>query len=267
MANIYQKLLEGLPRIELICSDVDDTITSDGKLLPEAYEALWRARRAGIKTILVTGRPAGWADQMARFWPVDGVVAENGALFFYLDNSVIPAKMKKLFVADLSELSKSRNKLKKIEEEVLKQVPGAKVAFDQSFRMFDLAIDFAEDVTPLSKDEISSICKVFEKHGASYKVSSIHVNGWFGDFNKWDGLKLGYRTLFGKELVDGLDSAIYCGDSPNDVPLFQKFTHSYGVSNISVFLPELTYPPKIIGSRPGGLGFVDLVDALIKKIN
>jgi len=258
-----QKKLSDLPKIDLICTDVDDTITLDGKLLAESYDALWRAHQAGIKIILVTGRPAGWADQMARFWPVDGVVAENGALFFYMDYSKKPAQMRKVFGSDMSALDVSRKKLDIIRDEVLKNVPGAKVAFDQSFRLFDLAIDFAEDVKPLSKSEIEKICSIFAKYGATYKVSSIHVNGWFGSFNKWDGIKLGYQTLFGKKLEDHLDRAIYCGDSPNDEPLFEKFTWSYGVANIKNFLADLKHPPCIIGTKDGGLGFVELVNHIL----
>lgn len=260
------KTFKDLPKIELICTDVDDTITHEGKLIPEAYDALWRAKRAGIKVIIVTGRPAGWADQMARFWPVDGVVAENGALFFYMDYSSKQPQMKKIFAMDPASLTESHKKLKLIEQEVLATVPGAKVAFDQSFRLFDLAIDFAEDVPFLGKDAIEKICSVYAKHGATYKVSSIHVNGWFGDFNKWDGIKLGYKTLYAKELEENLDYAIYCGDSPNDEPLFEKFKWSYGVANIKDFIDDFQYPPQIIGQREGGLGFVDLVNYLLDNI-
>lgn len=255
--------LSALPNIKLICTDVDDTITLNGKLIPEAYAALWKARKAGIKIIIVTGRPAGWADQMARFWPVDGVVAENGALFFYMDHTQKPAQMKKVFLADPATIEESQNKLQKIREEVLKLVPGAEVAFDQSFRFFDLAIDFAEDVAPLEKKKINQICEIFKRHGATYKVSSIHVNGWFGQFTKWDGIKLGYKTLFHDDLENNLTDAIYCGDSPNDEPLFEKFLWSYGVANIKTFLSDLNHPPRIIGEREGGLGFVDLVEHII----
>lgn len=258
---------EKLPKIDLICTDVDDTLTNDGKLLPEAYQALWNAKNAGIKVIIVTGRPAGWADQMARFWPVDGVVAENGALFFYMNKKVIPPKMEKVFSLDPSTREESFKKLEVIKKEVLDLVPGSQVSFDQSFRFFDLAIDFAEDVPALKKEEIDKICSVFEKYGATYKVSSIHVNGWFGSFNKWDGIKLGYKTLYGKDLESHLDNAIYCGDSPNDEPLFEKFQWSYGVANISQFMDDLTFPPKIIGSKEGGLGFCELVDHILRDYN
>lgn len=255
---------QDIPKIELICTDVDDTITSEGKLTAEAYNALWRAKEAGIKVIIVTGRPAGWADQMARFWPVDGVVAENGALFFYMDHSTQPPKMKKVFSEDPTQLEQSQRKLKLIETEVLEKVPEAQVAFDQSFRLFDLAIDFAEDIPHIGKEKVKTICDIYEKHGATYKVSSIHVNGWFGNFNKWDGIKLAYKTLFGKNLEDNLDHAIYCGDSPNDEPLFEKFQWSYGVANIKEFMNEIQFPPKVIGTKNGGEGFVQLIDHILK---
>ena len=252
-----------LSRVEFICTDVDDTITTDGKLLPEAYAALWSAKRAGFKIVIVTGRPAGWADQMARFWPVDAVVCENGALTFYMDESEKPPRMQRLWTQDESTIQGAKLLLEKIKEDVLKEVPAAKVAFDQPFRFFDLAIDFAEDVSPLSKADVQKISEVFKKHGATSKVSSIHVNGWFGEFDKFKGLEKTFQTLWGLDLTKELDRAIYVGDSPNDEPLFQKFKLSVGVRNVEAFLSEMKSPPKFITQNPGGLGFSELISLLV----
>ena len=59
--------------------DIDDTLTTEGRLTGAAYAALERFKVAGKRAIAVTGRPAGWCDHIARMWPLDAVVGENGA--------------------------------------------------------------------------------------------------------------------------------------------------------------------------------------------
>jgi HAD superfamily hydrolase (TIGR01484 family) len=250
-------------KVKTLCTDVDDTITTEGDLTSEAYDALWRAKKAGLRVIIVTGRPAGWADLMARFWPVDGVVAENGALVFYKDFSGNQMKLKRFYVADPKTVSESQTKLDAIKEEVLDNIEGAAVAFDQPFRLFDLAIDFSEDVKPLSEDKIQEICEVFKKHGATYKVSSIHVNGWFGDFDKNLGLRAFFEKVFNEDFDSEKDFTVYSGDSPNDEPLFKEFPLSVGVANVNDFLDSLEHPPAFITKSKSGEGFVELVDSIL----
>ena len=45
--------------ISLIISDVDDTITSNGKLKPNALEAMYKASEKGYRIILLSGGSAG----------------------------------------------------------------------------------------------------------------------------------------------------------------------------------------------------------------
>jgi HAD superfamily hydrolase (TIGR01484 family) len=243
-----------------ILTDIDDTLTDEGQLHAEAYEALWKLKFRGFKIIPVTGRPAGWCEMIARIWPVDGIVGENGGFYFRYHNK----QMKRVFFAKEKEMLSNRKKLKVVENEILKKVPGSALASDQFCRLMDLAIDFCEDVKPLSENKIKKIVQIFEKHGAQAKVSSIHVNGWFGNYNKVTMLKKFLKNEF-KLSNDSIEKlCLFIGDSPNDEPLFEFFPHSVGVANIRKFLPQLKSPPQYITSKNGGQGFVQLAHHLLK---
>jgi len=251
--------------ISVIFTDIDDTITSDGKLLPEAYEALWKLKRAHIQVIPITGRCAGWVDHVARMWPVTGVVGENGAFYAYMDRSNKPPKLRMEYFADKTQIQTNRRKLDLIRQEILQKIPTVAVASDQPYRLFDLAIDFTEDVPSHSREDIQRIVEIFHKHGATTKISSIHVNGFLGEFDK---LKMALK--FGKERLD-MDSkdlanhALFIGDSPNDQPMFDFFPHSVGVANIHNFTEDITKWPKYCTSQKGGLGFAEMVEIFLAK--
>ena len=161
-----------------VFTDIDDTVTTDGRLPAAAYDALERLHDAGLAVVPITGRPAGWCDMVARFWPVSGRGGENGAFYFRYDHKA--RKMIRHFAASPAERAGNRRKLEALAERILKEVPGAAIASDQLYREADLAIDFREDVEPLPPEAIDRIVALFPEAGAVAKVSSIHVNGWFG---------------------------------------------------------------------------------------
>lgn len=170
---------ETLAAIEGVLTDIDETVSTHSRLTGEAYGALEALKKAGFRVIPVTGRPAGWCDHIARFWPVDAVVGENGAFWMWHDDKA--RKLRTRFVQDEAERTEGRRRLQAVREQVLRDVPGAGIASDQPYRAADLAIDFCEDVPALPHDDILRIVRIFQAHGAHAKVSSIHVNGWFGD--------------------------------------------------------------------------------------
>jgi HAD superfamily hydrolase (TIGR01484 family) len=242
--------------------DIDDTFTMGGKILPTAFEALWKLRRCRIKVVPITGRPAGWCDHIARMWPVDGVVGENGAFYFWMDDE--EKKLKKRFL-DPDEIRKEKRKrLDDIEGEILKAVPGTAVASDQPYREADLAIDYCEDVTPLEGRDVEQICRIFERHGANCKVSSIHVNGWFGTYNKLSMTKIFARDRWGIDLDSEKERFCFCGDSPNDEPMFQYFPLSFGVKNILSFADRMTHLPAFVTENEGGEGFAEIVENVVR---
>lgn len=251
-------------RISLVFTDIDDTLTSDGLLEEEAFAAIWKLHLAGIQVVLVTGRPAGWCDHFARMWPVAGVVGENGAFYFRYDRQT--RHFVRRFVLEAGARRDLQHRLSSVREQILATVPRARVASDQDYRIHDLAIDFCEDVTPpLTSEEIDRIVAVFERAGATAKVSSIHVNGWFGSYDK-----LGMIRCFATEVAQidlqteaGQAQAIYAGDSPNDEPAFAAFTHSVGVANVRDFEDRLKHPPRYVTEARGGRGFAELAAALL----
>lgn len=242
-----------------VLTDIDDTLTDKGQLRSDAYEALWKLKSYGFKIIPVTGRPAGWCEMIARFWPVDGIIGENGGFYFRYHNK----KMKRVFFATEKQILSNRKKLKLIEAEILKKVPGSAVASDQFCRLMDLAIDFCEDVKPLSEQKIQKIVALFEKKGAQAKVSSIHVNGWFGQYTKVTMLKKFLKSEFKMTEENIKSRCLFIGDSPNDEPMFEYFPHSVGVANIGKFVGRLKSPPKFITKSEGGGGFVEMAERII----
>jgi HAD superfamily hydrolase (TIGR01484 family) len=244
-----------------VFTDIDDTLTTEGKLTAAAYGALERLKAAGFITVPITGRPAGWCDHIARMWPVDAVVGENGALYYRYDATA--RKLTKRYLASESERRANRQRLEALGARILAAVPGAALASDQLYREADLAIDYCEDVAPLPPAAVDRIVALFEEAGATAKVSSIHVNGWFGSYDKLGMTRIMLRECFAIDLDVERDSFVFVGDSPNDAPMFAFFPHAVGVANIAVFGDRLPTQPAYVTRGPAGAGFVELADALL----
>lgn len=246
--------------IDYVLTDIDDTVTSEGRLPSTSLGAMERLQAAGIAVVPVTGRPAGWCDHIARMWPVNAVVGENGALWFAYDRAA--RRMRSGFAKSGAERARDRQRLDQLQIRILDEVPGADIASDQFCRIADLAIDFCEDVAPLARDDIDAIVALFEAEGATAKISSIHVNGWFGNYDKLTMTRQCMASVFDADLDAVKDKCVFAGDSPNDQPMFGYFTHSVGVANVSDF--ELDTPPRWITRARAAAGFVELADALIE---
>jgi HAD superfamily hydrolase (TIGR01484 family) len=250
-------------KIRYVLSDIDDTLTLNGRLPAVVFAAMERLQKAGIGMIPITGRPAGWCDHIARMWPVDGIVGENGAFYFQYDDS--QRKMRRLYFKSEEQRKADRQKLEKLKLEILDKIPGCRVSADQAYREADLAIDYCEDVPPLPMKDVDQIVRLFEEAGARAKISSIHVNGWFGEYDKL----LMTRMLFAEVFKDDLEAikgdVIFIGDSPNDVPMFRFFPHSVGVANILQFKEKITHKPAWVTQQEGGYGFAEMVDSILVK--
>ena len=244
-----------------IFSDIDDTITTNGMLSAEAYSAIENISKRGIDFIPITGRPAGWCDMIARFWPVRGVIGENGAFFFSYDRK--KKKMIRRYIQSEKERLEGLKKLEIIKQNVLKQVTGSAVASDQFSRISDLAIDFCEDVPELPIEAVKKIEEIFVESGATAKISSIHVNGWFGDYNKLEMTRIFTKEILDIDLDLNKDKFVFYGDSPNDEPLFQYFPNSCGVANVKGFKSEMIHLPKYVSDLKGGKGFVEICKKLL----
>ena len=242
-----------------ILTDIDDTLSSEGRLTAAAYGALERLHQAGFKVIPVTGRPAGWCDHIARFWPVDAVVGENGAFWMRYDRA---AKQLKTVYADGAPADRAAQ-LQAVAQAILAAVPGCALASDQFCRISDLAIDYCEDVPALPPAAVDEIVRRMEVHGLTAKVSSIHVNGWFGDWDKLSTTRLMMRERFGIDLDAERDRCVFVGDSPNDAPMFAFFPNAVGVANVLDFRDRLDALPAWITPSRCGAGFAELARRLI----
>src|SRR5947209_7924418 len=216
--------------IRFVLTDIDDTLSTHGRITARAYGALERLHAAGKIVVPVTGRPAGWCDHIARMWPIDAVVGENGA--FYMRYDPEARTMTRRFAMDENVRRSRRAELAAIAREIVAAVPGCAIASDQPYRETDLAIDYCEDVPRLAQIDVDRIVALMRSRGLTAKQSSIHINGWFGDYDKLGMARILLREIFGAGLDDERERVIFVGDSPNDAPMFAFFLCSVGVANV-----------------------------------
>jgi hypothetical protein len=241
--------------------DIDDTLTSEGKLTARAYAALERLRAGGKLVIPITGRPAGWCDHIGRMWPVDAVVGENGAFYFYYDGAL--KKLVQRFLFDAAARAANREKMAAVRERILREVPGCALASDQLYREADLAIDYCEDVPRLPVAEVDRIVALMRAAGMTAKISSIHVNGWFGEYDKLHMARILMNERYGADLARDQARYLFIGDSPNDGPMFRFFSNSVGVANVADFGARLTDAPAYVTKGRSGDGFIEMADRVL----
>jgi HAD superfamily hydrolase (TIGR01484 family) len=244
-----------------VLCDIDDTLSTAGKLTAAAYAGMELLQHAGLRVIPITGRPAGWCDHIARMWPVDAVVGENGAFYFRYDRERYV--MDRRFVHDAATRTRHREHLTRIAADVLAAVPGAAIAADQLYRETDLAIDYCEDVERLPAEAVERIVAMMQQQGLTSKISSIHVNGWFGEYDKLTTTRRMMHECFAVDVDSERDAYVFIGDSPNDAPMFAHFPYAIGVANVRDFAGQLAHQPAFVTEKPHGAGFREAVDFLL----
>jgi HAD superfamily hydrolase (TIGR01484 family) len=253
--------VEARRAVRFVLCDIDDTITDRGRLPAASLAAMERLQEADIRVVPITGRPAGWCDHFARMWPVDGIVGENGALFFRYDHR--ERCMHRVYWKSEVQRAADRERLADLAREITAAVPGCAVAADQPYREEDLAIDFAEDVDRLPDEAVQRIVALFEAAGATAKISSIHVNGWFGDFDKLSMTRRAFAEFFDRDLDGARDDIVFVGDSPNDAPMFGFFPNAVGVANVRDFEGRLEAEPAWVTDARGAAGFAELAEVIL----
>ena len=244
-----------------VFTDIDDTLTTEGAITPDALEALHHLKAAGLMVIPITGRPVGWSIPFASTWPVDAMVAENGAVA--LLHNPTTKQVSKIYLQDQATRTHNFDQMQRIAQRVLKEVPGTIMAQDSPGRETDIAFDHSE-FHKLSQDQIQQVLQLIKHEDMTASVSSIHINAWFGDHNKWHGAQWILKELTGRDLTQELDQWVYVGDSTNDQVMFEHFTHSVGVANIKRFENELKHSPKYITNQERGSGFAEFVNYFFK---
>ena len=243
-----------------VFTDIDDTLTTEGAITPDALQALHYLKTAGLMVIPITGRPVGWSIPFASTWPVDAMVAENGAVALLHNKQT--NQIDKIYQQDLATRTLNFEQMQRIAQRVLKEVPGTVMAQDSPGRETDIAFDHSE-FHKLSPDQIQQVLQLLKQEGMTATVSSIHINAWFGHHNKWHGAQWILKELTGRDLQQELDQWVYVGDSTNDQVMFENFNHSIGVANIKRFENELTHLPKYITNLERGAGFAEFAMAIV----
>jgi HAD superfamily hydrolase (TIGR01484 family) len=261
MLPLKQFSLNDRRAVRGVLCDIDDTLTTSGSLTADAYTAMERLQRAGLPVIPITGRPAGWCDHIARMWPVAAVVGENGAFYFRYDHG--KRTMARAYADDDATRARNRERLAAIGREIVGTVTGCAVAADQAYREADLAIDYCEDVPRLPGESVDRIVTLMQARGLTAKVSSIHVNGWFGTYDKLTMTKRLMREVFSVDLDAARAEYVFAGDSPNDAPMFAYFPHAVGVANVREFAGRLAHEPRYVTASGSGAGFCELADLLL----
>ena len=261
-----------------VFTDIDDTLTTDGAITPDALAALTDLKAAGLHVIPITGRPVGWSVPFAQGdaalgrvpWPVDAIVAENGSVAIYrqekchFPTSYIDSLLLKLYQQDAATRAANFARMQQVAQRVLREVPGAQVSQDSAGRETDIAIDHSE-FSHLGAEKIAQAVRIMQDEGMNATVSSIHINGWFGAHNKLAGARWIVRELFGRALDAEIERWAYVGDSTNDQLMFAQFPHSIGVANIRRFEAELTHMPRYITQGERGAGFAEVARAVLQS--
>ena len=244
-----------------VLTDIDDTLTTEGVVPEHVVAAIARLKSAGLKVVPITGRPVGWSVPFAKAWPVDAIVAENGAVA--LKKNALGA-LDKLYQQDDATRSANFTRMQQVLAEVEARVPGASRATDSAGRECDIAVDHSE-FTQMPQADIDACVAIMKSAGMNATVSSIHINGWFGEHNKLEGARWIVKTLFDIDLDATLDRWIYIGDSTNDQLMFEHMPHSVGVANIARFVPQLKHLPRYVTQAERGDGFVELAEHLLQQ--
>ncbi|MGO4306405.1 HAD-IIB family hydrolase [Cupriavidus sp. RAF12] len=248
-----------LRRVRGILTDIDGTLTTDGRLPAPTYLALDRLARAGLHVIPVTGRCIAWAEILTRLWPVDAIIGENGAFYSHLHSNKLVTR----FLDDEKTRAANLERIHALGQAILREVPGSALASDQAWHAADLAIDHAEDVPPLPQQAVDRIAAMMREAGMTATVSSIHVNGWFGKHDKLSMSRLCVAELLGDDVDANRDEWLFIGDSANDVAMFGHFPLSVGVANVREILHLLPVAPAYVTNAAGGEGFAEMAERLL----
>jgi HAD superfamily hydrolase (TIGR01484 family) len=241
-----------------VMSDIDDTLTREGAIEPAALSALGDLQAAGVPVIAITGRPLGWSRPFARDWPLAAIVAENGAVALIREGG----RLRIEYAQDEATRVRNAARLAQAAQRVRREVPGAQLARDSAGRECDIAVDHSE-FAHLEQGAIDRVLAVMREEGLNATVSSIHVNGWFGDHTKLTAAHWMLKRLFGRELDGELDRWVYVGDSTNDQDMFAAFPLSVGVANLRRFSTQLHTWPTYITEGERGTGFAEVARAIL----
>ncbi|MES1163184.1 MAG: HAD family hydrolase, partial [Rhizobacter sp.] len=165
------------------------------------------------------------------------------------------------YVQDEAARARNTQRLREVAARVLREVPGATLARDSAGRVTDIAVDHSE-FAQLSATQIVAVVALMRREGMNATISSIHVNGWFGDHTKLSGAAWIVQRLL--ERTWNADDWVYVGDSTNDQLMFGHFPLSVGVANLMEFAEVLTTWPSYLTEGTRGAGFAEIAERLLR---
>lgn len=255
-----------------VFTDIDDTLTTGGAITPDALATLVALKAAGFTVIAITGRPVGWSLPFVSAWPLDAIVAENGAVLLRFQHQIssmskrlMPSMLLKTYFENIAIRRANAARLAHAAARVLRDIPQSRLAQDSPGRETDLAIDHSE-FAHLSPAQTNAVVDVLHSEGLHATVSSIHINGWLGAYSKLTGAHWAVQTLLGRDLALETDRWVFVGDSTNDQLMFEAFDNSVGVANVRRFeapLAALKRLPRYITLGKRGAGFAQVAHALL----
>ena len=243
-----------------VLTDIDDTLTTEGAITGDALAALQRLRDAGLHVIAITGRPMGWSEPFVRAWPIDAIVAENGAVSLFRDAQ---GRVSIEYAQDEATRAVNAERLREVEARVLREVSGSRLAQDSAGRVTDIAVDHSE-FAHLSSAQIEQAVAVMRAEGMNATVSSIHINGWFGEHTKLSGARWIVERLLACDIEAEREHWLYVGDSTNDQLMFGHFALSVGVANLMTFADQLSVWPAYLTDGARGAGFAEVAQRLLQ---
>lgn len=245
-------------RLDGLLFDLDDTVLSHGVLSREAFGAIWDLHEAGLRLVAVTGRPSGWGEVIARQWPIDGVVTENGAVHVVTEGKGV----RLIFDGEDAEVVARRARLDALVDRVAQELPHVRLADDNHGRRADVAWDVGERVS-LPESDVAALARIVVEAGARTTRSSVHLHATYERDDKASGVVRFLRDRFGVDAGAALHRYAFAGDSANDAACFSAFTTTFGVANVRAFVDRVSVPPRYVARAERGAGFAEIARALL----
>ena len=241
-----------LSDIRLIASDVDGTLTQNGKFSYDFISTLLDLQSAGIKVLLVTGRSAGWVNALVNYLPIEGAIAENGGIFLKPNGT-------QDLLSSVPNLSRHRILLENTFHHIKQLFPNLHPSADNQFRI----TDWTFDVNDLSTDDIQAISSQCQQMGWSFTYSNVQCHFKPVHQDKANGLSWVLSNHF-PELNS--QQVLTVGDSPNDEAMFNAalFPISVGVANIRHYQDKMLHLPKYVTQASEFAGFSEFAKLLLQ---
>jgi HAD superfamily hydrolase (TIGR01484 family) len=246
--------------LEGLLFDLDDTVLSHGLLTREAFGALWDLHEAGLFLVAVTGRPSAWGEVIARQWPIDGAVTENGAVHVVREGKGVHV----LFDGEEDEVRSRRDALDELVATVARELPHVRLADDSHGRRADVAWDIAERVT-LPDADVAALDRIARARGARTTRSTVHLHATYERDDKASGVVRFLRLRRGIDVGAALHRYAFVGDSANDAACFSAFATTFGVANVRAFADKLSVPPRWIAPSERGAGFAEVARRILES--